>query len=101
MKKSNSISLITAKAFIQDLEKGDPFVILATKKVTKETNTLIPPKVTPMIVEFADVFPEDLPDKLSLMRNIQHDIDLVPWASLPNLSHYRMNSAEHVELEAS
>ena len=54
--KTNSISLITTKAFSQDVEKGATFVILATKKITKEFNTAIPPKVTPMIAEFADVF---------------------------------------------
>jgi len=61
VKNTNSISLITAKAFSQDVEKGAPFVILATKKIAKESNTAIPPEVTPVIAEFADVFPEDLP----------------------------------------
>ena len=68
------------------MEKGVPFVILATKEVTKETNTLIPPEVTPVIMEFTDVFPEDLLDKLSLTCDIQHAIDLVSGASLLNLS---------------
>ena len=99
VKKTNSISLITAKAFSQDVEKGAPFVILATKEITKESNTAIPSEVTPLIAEFADVFPEDLPDKLPPMRDIQHAIDLVPGASLPNLPHYRMNPTEHVELK--
>ena len=44
VKKTNSISLITAKAFNQDVEKGAPFVILATKEITKESNTAIPPE---------------------------------------------------------
>ena len=52
-----------------------------------------------MINEFADVFPEDLPDQLPPMRDIQHAIDLVPGASLRNLSHYRMNPTEHAELK--
>jgi len=45
VKKTNSISLITAKAFSQDV-KGAPFVLLATKKITKESNTVIPSEVT-------------------------------------------------------
>jgi len=36
VKNTNNISLMTAKAFNQNLEKVAPFVILATKKITKE-----------------------------------------------------------------
>jgi len=92
VKKTNSITLITVKVFSQDVEKGAPFVILVTKQITKESNTEIPPEVTPVIAKFADVFPEDLHD-------IQHAIDIVPGVSLPNLPHYRMNPTEHIELK--
>jgi len=58
-------------------------MILTTKEITKESNTAIPPEVTSVIAELADVIPEDLPDKLPPMHDIQHAIDLVPEVSLP------------------
>ena len=52
----------------------------------------------PILAEFGDVFPEELPGELPPMRHIQHAIDLVPGASVSNLPHYRMEPARYEEL---
>ena len=70
-------------------------MILTIREVIEEPSTRIPPKVIPVITEFADIFLEDLQDKLPLMCDIQRVIDLVPRASLLNLPHYKMNPIEH------
>ena len=41
-----------------------------------------------LLVDFDDMILENLPKKLPHMCNIQHHIDLVPYASLPNVPHY-------------
>ena len=45
------------------------------------------------------MFSDDLPDHLPPLQNIQHAIDLVPRATLPNLPPYRLNPIEHLELQ--
>jgi len=77
---------------------GAQVIILVAREVAKESHEIILPEVAPIITRFADVFPNDLSDQLPPMSNIQHAIDLVPRATLPNLPHYQMNSMEHAEL---
>ena len=68
---------------------------------TKETTdpTPIPTKVRKLIKKYEDVFPADLPPGLPPLRGVEHQIDLVPGASLPNKSAYRTNPFETQELQ--
>lgn len=52
-----------------------------------------------MLEEFQDIMPEEMPEGLTPMRDIQHYIDLVPRASLSDLPHYRMSLKENAILQ--
>ncbi|XP_062115055.1 uncharacterized protein LOC133829215 [Humulus lupulus] len=49
--------------------------------------------------EFEDVFPEKVPHGLPPVRGIEHQIDFVPGASIPNRPAYRSNPDETKELQ--
>ena len=58
----------------------------------------LPLAVTNILQEFADVFPQDVPPGLPPIRGIEHQIDLIPGASLPNRAPCRTNPEETKEI---
>ncbi|KAK1648691.1 hypothetical protein QYE76_066496 [Lolium multiflorum] len=49
--------------------------------------------------EYMDVFPQDFPHGLPPIRGIEHQIDLIPGASLPNHVPYHTNLEEIKEIQ--
>ncbi|GJX32198.1 RNA-directed DNA polymerase [Tanacetum coccineum] len=70
--------------------------------VVVEENEIIneaPLQVQPLLREFADVIPDDIPPGLPAMRDIQHSIDFIPGSVIPNKPAYRMNPKESTKLQ--
>jgi hypothetical protein len=79
-----------------------PTILLVYKDAYFNTNDLdsaIPSVAVSLMQEFDDVFPEDIPNGLPPLKGIEHQIDLVPGASIPNRPAYRSNSEETKELQ--
>ncbi|PKI75292.1 hypothetical protein CRG98_004332 [Punica granatum] len=57
----------------------------------------IPIVAASVVAEFIEVFPNEPPDGLLPLHDIQHRIDLEPGAVLPNRPHYK-SPGEHEEL---
>jgi len=60
----------------------------------------LPPQVKELLKEVDDIFSEECPIGLPPFRGIEHQIDLVPGASLPNRPTYRTNPEETKEIES-
>ncbi|XP_059428527.1 uncharacterized protein LOC132162290 [Corylus avellana] len=55
--------------------------------------------VVSLLQEFEDVFPNDVPSGLPPIRGIEHQIDFVSGATIPNRPAYRSNPEETKELQ--
>ncbi|XP_071739555.1 uncharacterized protein [Rutidosis leptorrhynchoides] len=66
---------------------------------SNEVNDNSPPEVLPLLTDFRDVFPDDIPAGLPPMRDIQHCIDFTPGVVIPNKPAYRLNPKEFAELQ--
>jgi hypothetical protein len=59
----------------------------------------LPLAVANVLQEYSDVFPSEIPVGLPPIRGIEHQIDLIPGASLPNRAPYRTNPEETKEIQ--
>ena len=59
----------------------------------------LPAPVTNLLQEFSDVFSAEIPPGLPPIRGIEHQIDFIPGASLPNRAAYRANPEETKEIQ--
>ena len=59
---------------------------------------LFAPVVTNILQEFTNVFPQDVPPGLPPIRGIEHQINFIHDASLPNRAPYRTNLEEMKEI---
>jgi ribonuclease D len=71
------------RAFLAD----QPMIFLVYKESylnLDETNQSLPSLVVSLLQEFKDVFPEEMPSGLPPIRGIEHQIDFIPGAIIPN-----------------
>jgi hypothetical protein len=102
-------------------EEGEHLVMLATESEMKEARnnpyqvlfvlvrkdvlispndiTSLPSVVVDLLQEYEDVFPQETLARLPPIRGIEHQIDLILGATLPNRPPYRTNPEETKEIQ--
>ena len=66
---------------------------------TNELNPSLSSVFVDLLREFEDVFPEEMPSGLPPIRGIEHQIDFIPGAAIPNRPSYRTNPSETKEIQ--
>jgi hypothetical protein len=64
----------------------------------EDITTPLPRAITNLLQKFKDVFPAKIPSGLPPLKGIEHQIDLIPGASLPNRDAYSTNPEETEEI---
>jgi len=98
-------NILTIKSLNQVLNDAQPSCLLLCKGTLTCTVTFLelkslPPKIENLLKEFEDIFSKEGPIGLPPFRGIEHQIDLVPGASLPNRPAYRTNPQETKEIKS-
>jgi len=99
----NSVLLISGNELLQEVKKKKEmhFSIVGKPKVVMTSTILdnMTVEIKSRLDDYVDIFVDELPSKFPPVRSISHHIDLIPSASLPNKSAYRMTPRENEEVE--
>ncbi|KAE8720267.1 hypothetical protein F3Y22_tig00020999pilonHSYRG00012 [Hibiscus syriacus] len=94
------IHIPLASRFLDEIEHGDVvYALLPCENNAVDVDADLLVEVQRLLAEFSNLMPEDLPPGLPLMRDIQHQIDLVPGSSFPNRPAYHLSPKEAEELQ--
>ena len=100
---THGVVLLATKSEMREVRANPSILhfVLLCKGYGKDTNDLthVPSSMMSLLQEFGDVFPDQLPPGLPPLRGIEHRIDLIPGAPLPNRAPYRTNPKETKEIE--
>ena len=94
--------LIKSNVVRKALSVNTPIFVLLCKEVlivTSDLTNTLPSSIVSLLQEYEDVFPDEIPNGLPPIRGIEHQIDLVPGAPLPNRPAYKMGPDETKELQ--
>ncbi|GKA93453.1 reverse transcriptase domain-containing protein [Tanacetum coccineum] len=92
-------NLFIKKTDLEGLMKTSLYVFTLVVVEENEIISEAPLQVQPLLREFVDVIPDDIPPGLPVMRDNQHCIDFIPGSAIPNRPTYRMNPKEFAEIQ--
>jgi hypothetical protein len=102
-REGENLVMIATKSEMRDVRRNPDqvLIILVCKDTLLSANDLtsVPSVVARVLQEYEDVFPEETPAGLPPLRGIEHQIDFIPGAALPNHPAYRTNPEETKKIQ--
>lgn len=101
LKVSKTNLYVTSSSISKAIDHHNTMLLMVFKEglLTSSIEQELRLEVFVLLDKFKDVLPEEILAGLPHIRGIEHQIDLVPGAALPNRPAYRMNPTETKELE--
>jgi hypothetical protein len=84
------VNLLSMFLFLEEIEEEGFVYTLMTCQKGSRVDDDVSMELPEVLIEFADLIPEELLLGLPPMRDIQHHIDFVPGSSFPNRPAYRL-----------
>ncbi|XP_074298798.1 uncharacterized protein LOC141629739 [Silene latifolia] len=99
LEPSREVLLINEAEMLQELKGYDNVYALVAKDVVFGQNVSLPKEVQELLQSYEDVLPNELPSGLPPLRGIEHQIDFIPGATLPNKAAYISDPKATQELQ--
>lgn len=100
--EKSKVMLLSGKGFLQEIKYQEiNFALIGKPKVVLTSTNLndLLEEIKNMLNEFIDIVVDEFLDKFPPIRSINHHIDLIPGANLPNKAAYRMTPRENEEIK--
>jgi hypothetical protein len=100
---SNIVLLMSGKELLTEVKKKEEpqFIVVRIPKIVLTSTRVddLSEEVQKLLEEFVDIVVDELPRSLPPIRCVSHHIDLIPGASLPNKTMYRLTPQENEEVK--
>jgi hypothetical protein len=99
----NIVLLMSGKELLKEVKKKEDtqFIVVRKLKIVLTSMRIddLPEEIQKLLGEFVDIVVDELPYSLPAIKSIRHHINLIPGASLPNKSVYRLMLQENEEVK--
>ncbi|XP_020676274.1 uncharacterized protein LOC110095183 [Dendrobium catenatum] len=75
------------------------FALVLRESTPMSESRMKQPPIEHLLDQIRDVLADPAPTALPPLRSLQHQIDLIPGSTLPNLPHHRLSPMEHQALQ--